>query len=350
MLIKPLIIGVFIGLLCFGLCYWWIGIVKRRQAEVQTGIANLASMRWRECVGLLIQSLEKEGYREEISSRQPGDGGTEFLLKKGSALTLLSYKHGTAYHLGEANIRDFANGVQLIGAAKGILVTLGTIDNIGHDLAHRYGIELIDGAGLWPRVEQFMPKQTLEAVQREASGQTKSKVQLGGAISVAAAALSFVLVWAISPNSPEPEQEVTVSQDELPEIQASAAPPAEVPAPIVNKPKAATPVAKPVDSAQAKIDATAKAFAEIDSLTDEQLATRKADTAKKVLGLPQVRSAAWYSGTTLQLYLNTENNDDKKLIDEICRIVVAYEELRYTRLQLEPPSGSSVPVRFRQCQ
>ncbi len=354
MLIKPLIISVFIGLICFGLCYWWIGIVKRRQAEVQTGIANLASMRWRECVGLLIQSLEKEGYREEISSRQPGDGGTEFLLKKGSALTLLSYKHGTAYHLGEANIRDFANGVQLIGASKGILVTLGTIDQMGHDLAHRYGIDLIDGTGLWPRVEHFMPKQTLEAVQREASGQTKSKVQMGAAISVAVAALSFFLVWAISPSSPAPQQEVAVSQDELPQEAAalpeSAAAAVAVQAPAANKVKAASPSAKPVDTVQAKIDATAKAFAEIDNLTTEQLAARKADAAKKVLGLPQVRSAAWYSGTTLQLYLNTENNDDKKLIDEICRIVIANEELRYTRLQLEPPSGSSVPVRFRQCQ
>lgn len=188
---QPILIAIFVGLASFLALFWWFGIIKRRQAEIQTGVTTLAAMKWRECVGLVIQSLEKEGYREEVSSRQPGDGGTEFLLKKGSALTLLSYKHGTAYHLGEANVRDFANGVQLIGASKGILVTLGTIEDMAKDSAGRYDIELIDGKALWPRVENYLSGETLSTVRHQASAQTKSKVQMGAIVSLILGVLSY---------------------------------------------------------------------------------------------------------------------------------------------------------------
>lgn len=327
--ISPILIAIFIGLVCFLFCFWWFGIVKRRQAEIQTGVVTLAAMKWRECVGLVIQSLEKEGYREEISSRQPGDGGTEFLLKKGSALTLLSYKHGTAYHLGEANIRDFANGVQLIGASKGILVTLGTIENMAKDVANRYDIQVIDGSALWPRIEGFLSSNTLDTVREQASAQTKSKVQLGGAVSVGLMILSFFIFGGLAA--------LSGSDDET---QADAAQVAQA---------APTTIKKPIDPEVAKLNATAKAMDEIDKLTDTQLAKRKADTAVTISALPSVNSAIWYSASTLQVNLNTEKNDDKVLIEEICRVLTQREELRYTRLQLEPPSGSTVPVRFRQC-
>ncbi|HNV82846.1 MAG TPA: restriction endonuclease [Arenimonas sp.] len=324
--ISPILIAIFIGLVCFLLCFWWFGIIKRRQAEIQTGVGTLAAMKWRECVGLVIQSLEKEGYREEISSRQPGDGGTEFLLKKGSALTLLSYKHGTAYHLGEANIRDFANGVQLIGASKGILVTLGTIESMAKDVASRYDIMVIDGNALWPRIEGFLSSNTLDTVRSQASAQTKSKVQLGAAISVAVAVISFFAFGGLgSMDNKEPDKIGEQAKQTIANANKS------------------------IDPTAAKLDATAKAMAEVDKLTEAQLAQRKADSAKSIAAMPEVNSAIWYSASTLQLNLNTEKNDDKTLIDQICRILTQHEELRYTRLQLDPPPGSNVPVRFRQC-
>ncbi len=324
--ISPILIAIFIGLVCFLLCFWWFGIIKRRQAEIQTGVGTLAAMKWRECVGLVIQSLEKEGYREEISSRQPGDGGTEFLLKKGSALTLLSYKHGTAYHLGEANIRDFANGVQLIGASKGILVTLGTIESMAKDVASRYDIMLIDGNALWPRIEGFLSSNTLDTVRSQASAQTKSKVQLGAAISVAVAIISFFAFGGLGGMENKEPDKISEQAKQT----------------IANANKS-------IDPTAAKLDATAKAMAEVDKLTEAQLAQRKADSAKSIAAMPEVNSAIWYSASTLQLNLNTEKNDDKTLIDQICRILTQHEELRYTRLQLDPPPGSNVPVRFRQC-
>ena len=329
--ISPILIAIFIGLVSFLFCFWWFGIVKRRQAEIQTGVVTLAAMKWRECVGLVIQSLEKEGYREEISSRQPGDGGTEFLLKKGSALTLLSYKHGTAYHLGEANIRDFANGVQLIGASKGILVTLGTVENMAKDVASRYDIQVIDGAALWPRIEGFLSSNDLDAVRGQASAQTKSKVQIGAAVSVGLTILSFFIFGSIGAISNRDSDIQTENVAAMVTQAGQTAP------------------SKPIDPEVARLNATAKAMDEIDKLSEKQLAKRKADTAISISALPAVNSAIWYSASTLQINLNIEKNDDKALIEEICRVLTQREELRYTRLQLEPPPGSTVPVRFRQC-
>ncbi len=325
--ISPILIAIFIGLVSFLFCFWWFGIVKRRQAEIQTGVTSLAAMKWRECVGLVIQSLEKEGYREEVSSRQPGDGGSEFLLKKGSALTLLSYKHGTAYHLGEANIRDFANGVQLIGASHGILVTLGTVESMAKDVAGRYDIQLIDGTALWPRIEGFLSSNTLDTVRQQASAQTKSKVQIGAAASVGLAILSFLVFGGLNSSKNNDSAESSPQVAKVISEKAN----------------------KPLDPTAVKLNATAKAMDEIDKLTDKQLAKRKADTAQAIAAMPAVQSALWYSASTLQVNLNTEKNDDKALIDEICRILTKNEELRYTRLQLDPPPGSTVPVRFRQC-
>lgn len=330
---QPILIAIVVGLVSFLVFFWWFGIVKRRQAEIQTGITTMAAMKWRECVGLVIQSLEKEGFREEISSRQPGDGGTEFLLKKGSALTLLSYKHGTAYHLGEANIRDFANGVQLIGAGKGILVTLGTIEDMAKDVAKRYDIEVIDGTALWPRIEGFLSSNTLTSVRQQASSQTKHKVQLGAVLSLVLAAASFFVFENMQP-AIDPATAATTS-DAQTKLTADMA---------------ATTATKTADATLAQINATAKAMDAVDKLTDQQRAERKAKAASTIAEMPVVETAFWYSSSTLQVHLNTEKNDDKTMLNEICRILTQYEELRYTRLQLEPPTGSNVPVRFRQCQ
>ena len=324
---QPILVAIFVGLASFLVLFWWFGIIKRRQAEIQTGVTTLAAMKWRECVGLVIQSLEKDGYREEISSRQPGDGGTEFLLKKGGALTLLSYKHGTAYHLGEANIRDFANGVQLIGASKGILVTLGTVEDMAKDSAGRYDIELIDGKALWPRVENYLSANTLGTVRQQASAQTKSKVQIGAVLSVILAAVSYFAADNLIP----PGEVASVSTTQQENVAVSRASNAEA-------------------DTLAKINASVKAMDEVDKLTDQQRAERKAKAAATVSEMPIVKTAIWYSGSTLQVMLDTEKNDDKSMVSEICRILTQYEELRYTRLQLEPPSGSTVSVRFRQCQ
>ena len=110
--LPPLFAAIVVALAAFATSTWWFGVMRRRIAETTAGIRALAGMKWRECAGLVLQALGEKGFVELPSSRQPGDGGTEFLLTKGDERCLLSYKHGTAYRLGEANVRDFANAFQ----------------------------------------------------------------------------------------------------------------------------------------------------------------------------------------------------------------------------------------------
>ena len=306
--------------------YWWFGIFRRRAAETEAGIRSLANMKWRECVGLVMEWLHSEGYQEELSSRQPGDGGTEFLLRHDGEQVLLSYKHGTAYRIGEANVRDFANGVQMAGAKSGILVTLGAAESAAHELGRRHNVKLVDGPALWPRVERYVSPTMRAAVRTEASGGTSKGLWIGGSVSVLLGVLAFLVAQQFAP--PEPK-EVAVA-----------------PKPAVVAPVAAA----QEDRTLRQINETARAMAEVAALTDEQRLQRRADAAAKVGAITKINTAGWAAESTLVLSLTETDGKDAILVDEVCRTLTQYEELRYTRIQLEPPVSSNVAVRWRQCQ
>jgi restriction system protein len=316
-----------VAIAVFGLLasYWFFGMHRRRQAEIEAGVQALANMKWRECVGLVLESLHSDGYQEEHSTRQPGDGGTEFLLKRDGQSVLLSYKHGTAYRIGEANVRDFANGVQLQGAQSGILITLGQAEASAHEIARKYGLKLIDGNALWPRVEKYVSPATRASVRRDASGGTSKGLWIGAIASIALGAAVWLLGQQFAPE----------------EVQVAKAPVAAVVAPKVESEE---------ERAAARINATAKAMAEVASLTDAQRLQRRADAVAKLGTFNQIKTAGWSTQSTLVLSLTQTDGKDVQLIDEVCRTLTQFEELRYTRVQLEPPMGSTVPVRWKQCQ
>jgi restriction endonuclease Mrr len=308
------------------LTFWWFW-QRRRRAEVEAGVRSLANMKWRECVGLVMESLHSEGYQEEHSTRQPGDGGTEFLLRQGDQNVLLSYKHGTAYRIGEANVRDFANGVQLQGAQAGILITLGSAEASAHEIARKYGVKLIDGDALWPRVDRYVSPTIRESVRREASGRTGKGLWVGAGASVVLGLITWLFGQQFAPLEPTP---------------VAAAPAAAV--------AAAPAVITEEDRTVAKINETARAMAEVASLTDQQRQQRRADAAAKVGAITQVAGAGWSSPSTMVISLKQTDGKDVLLIDEVCRTLTQFEELRFTRVQLEPPLTSTVPVRWKQCQ
>jgi len=311
--------------------YWVFGVRRRRQAEVEAGVRSLANMKWRECVGLVLESLHSDGYQEEHSTRQPGDGGTEFLLKRDGEQVLLSYKHGTAYRIGEANVRDFANGVQLQGAQAGILITLGQAEGSAVEVARKYGVKLIDGEALWPRVDRYVSPAIRTAVRKEAMAATGKGLYVGAGASIVLGALAFFLMRQIAPEAPPPARAAV----------AAAAEKAESAAPVVQT---------EAERMTAQINERERAMAEVASLTDEQRLQRRADAAGKLGAFAEIDSAGWSTQSTLVVRLNETDGKDERLIAEICRTLIQYEELRFTRVQLEPPLDSTVRVRWRQCQ
>lgn len=310
----------------------WFGISRRRKAETEIGIQSLAHMKWRDCIAVVLEALQREGYRQTADSMATGDGGTEVLLDHGDGKVLLGYKHGTAYRLSDANVREFANALQLRGAAKGILLTLGSAESAAVELARSCDIQLIEGAALWPKVRQFIPPKMLEVVQDQASARTRNGLWAGAVASLLAAAMVY-LFGNSGLGQPAPEQAV------LPAAAVESASNGENGTSIDS------------DAVMLKqLNATALAMAEVAKLTSPELAQRRAEAARKISLISQIDRAAWSGQKSLLVRLDKTDGKDKLLIDEVCRILTQYEEMRFTRVQLEPPAGSGLAVRWRLCE
>jgi serine/threonine protein kinase len=312
-----------IGLLISG---YWYGIHRWRKGEQEAGIAALANMKWRECIGLVLEAMRRDGFDVVPSSEQPGDSGNNFLLHRGHDLVLLSYKHGTAYRIGEADLREFTGDIQMQGAGRGILATLGSAENAG-DMARRYGIELVDGAALWPKVRPFIAATMRQDVRRQTLARTWKGLAIGAAGSVALAAATYlVAAWLPADMNSQPVAAVATPSKAMADAAASAA------------------------AERKRIDVAAQALAEVATLTDAERVQRRADALKLVKADPRIASTGWASESTLLLVLKQSDGGDKQLGEEICGILVRFEELRLTRLQLQPPVSSNTPTHWRQCR
>jgi hypothetical protein len=104
------------------------------------------------------------------------------------------------------------------------------------------------------------------------------------------------------------------------------------------------------DPASLEANKAMKALKAVARLTDEQRAQRRLMAAARVADLPQATHALWSTQSTLVISLVSGDGIDSGIVNDACAILVEYEELRYSRLQLEPPAGANVPVRWRQCQ
>ncbi|KFN46985.1 restriction endonuclease [Arenimonas metalli] len=350
--VSPWIAAVVTAAIALLASTWWFGIHRRRMAENSAGVQALAGMKWRECAGLVLQAMAEKGYTELPSSRQPGDGGAEFLLVKENERCLLGYKHGTAYRLGEANVRDFANAVQLQGATSGMLVTLGSAEGFARDLARRYGVDLVDGRSLWPQVEPFAPAHLVEDIRHQAAAGIRRGQQMGAVGSLILGMVVFGLAQLGVDEAPVPV--VAGAPSAIPEsIQSPAAAGTASEETVAAAPAPApAPVAEPTfqDEASRQASDAMKELAAVAQLSDEERALRRSQAASRVADLDQANRAHWSTQSTMVVSMVREDGIDTGIVNEACAILVEYEELRYTRLQLEPPSDSTVPVRWRQCQ
>jgi hypothetical protein len=311
--------------------FLWFGVSRRREAEVEIGIQALAAMKWRDSIDVLLEALQREGH-SRTHDPASASGATDLLLDHGNEKVLLAYKPGTAYRLIEANIREFANTVQQRGAQRGLLLTLGTADTAADAIAESAGVQVLDGRSLWTMVRPFMPPATLGLVRNQAAARTRKGLWTGVAGSLLAGAAVQVLGGLLP---------ASVGETTSPGL-AQAVQVAPRPADAVQTPG--------TDEAMLRqLNATAREMAEIAKLPSAELARRRASAAKEIALIPQVNTAAWSAQSRLLVTLNRSDGKDKVLIDEMCRLITQYEELRYTRIQMEPPTGSTLPVRWRLC-
>ena len=93
------------------------------------------------------------------------------------------------------------------------------------------------------------------------------------------------------------------------------------------------------------VPAPATATSEQDALKLED-AQRQA-AAQMISTLPGIERALWSTRSTLLVHLVAGAPDR---LTEICAVLVRYDNLRTSRVQLQPPAGSTERVRFRQCR
>lgn len=308
---------------------FWFGVSRRRKAETELGIQSLATLKWRDCIAIVLEALQREGYQVLADS---SNGGTDFLLRQGDEKVLLDYKHGTAYRLGEANVREFEAAVRLRGASRGILITLGSIEHRAATIAAEGGVQLIDGIHLWPKLRPFLNDSLLDQVQGQAAAATRNGWWKGLLASGLAGVAVFVAGHLLAPGAPAAAQTSSVASSSL-------------------QPEGSGPAPKPSQDAMLRqLNATAEAMEAVARLSPEQLAKRRADAAKQVAQISQVATAAWSAPRTLLITLNHTDGKDKVLVAEACRILVQNEEMRFTRIQLNPPPDSTQAVRWRLCE
>lgn len=317
--------GIWLALLVFlvagGFATAWILGLRLRREEQATGLMALSGMHWREFQRLVLAMMEARGYRR---AEHPGEGASDALieLEKEGQAWLLSTKHGAGYVPGPSAISEFANALQLRGAAGGWMTTLGSLAPEHVSLARVQKIELLDGQTLWSEI-----KPLLEPAQREEIiGVVRKRANHHLVLAWAAAAVAAFAITMLPASDPP---------DEAPT--ARPAPPA-----------AAAP--SPAGTASGGTAAAMPdAAAESEAVPEDPatLALRRRRVAEAIGTLPWVDRALWSTQSTLVVHMIEGTQLDKP---ELCALIEPYAELRASRLQLQPPTGSEQAVRFIQCR
>lgn len=291
----------------------------RRRDETADGIKALSAMSWREYIHLLLAALAARGFARAFDREAPS-GDDDYTLERDGERWLLSCKHGSAFVLGGTAVAELAQRIRLANAQGGILATQGSIAPEARLPASLQRIELLDGPGLWPELRRQLSEDQQGAILAGAVRKAQQRTILSWVLAVAVASLCVLTIGGRG-TSPA----------------AAVAEPAPPPA-ASSAPAAATSTATPPSAASVAVPAS----------TDETvLDGQRREVARAISTLPTVLRAVWTTQSTLQVYLS---ENDPQAFDKICPLVVHYDALASSRIQLTPPPDSKLPTRFRQCR
>lgn len=312
--LAPVVLCLLLG---FGATFY-LQRIRLPHEETAAGIAALAGMRWRDFMHLVLAAMNARGYERVFVPHSTGGEESDYLLERDGQRWLLSSKHGTAYVLGSSTIAEFAREIRMRGAAGGLMVTPGRFAPEAMNLARTQRIELLDGPALWPELRPLLPEAQREEVSGPSREQLRRQLWVAWGASVLVGVVAFLALQQAAPPDEQIETVTTAS--------ASAS---------------RTPVAT-VEAAQA-VSAPAAAV----PTSPQELERRRKDLATAVSTLPGIDKALWSTQSTLLVYLS---EDLPEPMSAICPLLERYDELAASRVQLQPPAGSTHPVRFLQCR
>lgn len=319
--IPAFLLATALAALVASLAYYYIHAYWRRYAEYCIGNRLLAGLHWRDFAHLVLEALRRQDFLEDSVERQPGDSGFDFVLAKKGERWLLACKHGTNYRLGEQAVREFATTIRMHGAMGGIIATLGEAEGFAREIARTHEIRILDKRSLWPLVAPLAPEPMRQRVQDWAETRVKRMLALAAVPCLALGAGTYYL----AADGSAAEAESAISEASI------------------------MPRLPPRGSTAAAAGRTDPAPA---SAPDQSLEKAHRDAVvREIATLAPVNSAAWSTRSTLVVALHSlPEAAGADPAEQACRIVLQYEDLRFTRLQIEPPPGSANPVRWRQCR
>lgn len=284
----------------------WLWSVRCRQLVAAGGLRALAAMRWREFSRFVIEALQAQGFEASRIEPDAGRGQqADLLLNRDNQVWLLSCKQGVSYRITIDMVDELARAVRGSNASGGILVTLGRVDPEARK--HNQGIELIDGATLWPLIDPLLPP----SLHRDLTAKARTETVRATVLAWAGALVLGLALATLLPDRAE----------HVPEPAPPAAAPAAEPVPSPTAP----PVAPPPSEEQQRVE-----------------------IERSVSTLPGVEFASWATRSTLLVQLLPGATEPQ--IDAVCTVLERSEALRASRVQLQPPAGSGNPVRFMQCR
>jgi hypothetical protein len=307
---SSLLIGLMIAAVLGGASTAWLWFVQRKRTESAAGLKLLSAMRWREFSRLVTEALRGRGFEEEAVEDAAERGQqSDLRLQREGRTWMLTCKQGGNHKITPATVAEMLDTVRFHGAAGGLIATTGTIEPAARKAAGG-NIQLIDGASLWPLVKPQLANSVRdELYQQSRAGALRTSVLA----CVAALVVGFGLAWAL-PGADDNSDATSV----------------------------ATP-ARPARKASPGTSEPAVALAPAPVSEDEQ----RNEVIRVAATLPGVERALWTTRSTLMVYLIDETADP---VDDICTVLERYENLRTSRLHLQPPAGSTRPARFLQCR
>lgn len=322
-LAHPLLLAVVALLVTFVAVAWASGAFATEREEARAGIVLLCAMRWNEYSRLITEVLKDRGLTPSGSERSPGKDGFDLLFTRGNSRYLVQCANAAGQRVSASSVGQLYTLTQMQDADGAIIASCAPAEPNAVKLALDRRIEVIAGPELWAHVKPWVAYDQRVDAESAARAIQRRRLMVAASVAVLVAIAAYLLGTTFtSPRDAEP------------------VPALSIPAP--QSPRAAPP--KP--SAVQLPDAT---------LSAEQLASRRAGAVLEVRSLNHVQLATWTSQSTLQVSVHTGfvEADLNPLVEGICASLLQYEELRFTRLQLEIPTGNTAQptqVRWRQCR
>lgn len=122
--------------------------VRRRLYDSIGNLRDLERLSWQQFERLVGEYFRRQGFTVREVGSTGGDGGVDLLLFRGSERHVVQCKHWKARQVGVGVVRELIGSVNLTGAARGHLVTFGSVTRAARQAAREGDVRILSGTDI----------------------------------------------------------------------------------------------------------------------------------------------------------------------------------------------------------